>query len=258
MPMSACNALNNKYTDSRTYEEGWYSLTAASYLLQLHCLTQCVGRTLVMLSHCSEISDVLAASSPKSALKATSISTKRTHSLLPPACYSYVAVSACCSEISEVTAASSPRPARTAPYSSEKCTHSLLPTACYSFVACPSHCSEISDVIAASSPKSAAASPHSPHHHHHHHHHNHRCSTTSTSSAAAGADAPAYRCAPPAAGQDASGYCFVRSDEAGLAAAAGKADRWCMHGSADAVPYVKPPPTFPFQSVPVGPSAPMV
>jgi hypothetical protein len=49
----------------------------------------------------------------------------------------------------------------------------------------------------------------------------------------------------------------VRNEQAEAAAAAQKADRWCMHSMADAVSYVRPPPAFPFHSVPVGPSAPM-
>jgi hypothetical protein len=104
--------------------------------------------------------------------------------------------------------------------------------------------SEISEVIAASSPKSAAAaSPRSP---------QLAALRASTAAAAAAPDSPKYVCT--ATGSD-SGYCIVRNEDA--AAAAQKADRWCMHGMADAVPYVRPPPTFPFQSVPVGPSAPM-
>ncbi|WIA18240.1 hypothetical protein OEZ85_009709 [Tetradesmus obliquus] len=107
--------------------------------------------------------------------------------------------------------------------------------------------SEISEVISASSPKSAAAgSPRSPHYH------ALRSSTAST----AAADAPAYRCA--ATGQESGSYCIVRNEQAEAAAAAQKAERWCMHSSmADAVPYLRPPPAFPFNSVPVGPSAPM-
>lgn len=120
------------------------------------------------------------------------------------------------------------------------------------FLSCPAAVhfmlrSEISEVISASSPKSAAAgSPRSPHYH------ALRSSTAST----AAADAPAYRCA--ATGQESGSYCIVRNEQAEAAAAAQKAERWCMHSSmADAVPYLRPPPAFPFNSVPVGPSAPM-